>query len=174
VPRTKRDIEKQKTFARSLNTLMDLHHIKDAATLSRLAGMDSSSISRYLRGKAIPNSGGMLALARVFNVTVEELMTGATKPPTPSQESLQSRVDDLSTRLQEAVKWARQNLDDTTKRITSIKVQQNQNVAVFMVGAYATLEALKAVATGAEEAEAVEKLEQTLLKLRDRPSGPIH
>jgi len=80
VPRTKRDIEKQKIFARSLKALVELHHIKDAATLARLAGMDSSSISRYLRAKAIPNSGGMLALAKVFGVTAEELMAGATAP----------------------------------------------------------------------------------------------
>ena len=51
MPRTKRNIEKQKRFGKSLDILMGLSNIKDNATMGRLTGIHPSQISRYRKSE---------------------------------------------------------------------------------------------------------------------------
>lgn len=54
--------------------------------LARYTGIARGNISNYEAGRFLPSAEAIVALARFFGITTDELLLGTTSPPRPAEE----------------------------------------------------------------------------------------
>lgn len=71
-----------KTFARRLRDLRDQRGVTQK-DLADLLGVQVALVSRYERGLSVPSAATLVDLARVLQVSTDELLMGSTESPQP-------------------------------------------------------------------------------------------
>ena len=82
-----------KSFARRLKALREARKITQK-DLAEMLDVQVTLVSRYERGLTVPSSSTVVHLARIFQVSTDELLTGSTKggePPTIRHATLFDR-----------------------------------------------------------------------------------
>jgi transcriptional regulator with XRE-family HTH domain len=73
-----------KTFAKRLQRLRQARAMSQK-DLAQLLGAQVALVSRYERGLIIPSASTIIDLARILQVSTDELLTGSTKDSLPPQ-----------------------------------------------------------------------------------------
>ena len=71
-----------RSFARRLKALREARKITQK-DLAEMLGVQVTLVSRYERGLTVPSSSTVVHLARIFQVSTDELLTGSTKGGEP-------------------------------------------------------------------------------------------
>lgn len=94
-------------FASNLKFLREKYNMEQMELAERLGRKSSSSISEWERGKYTPKAGVLNDIAKIFNVSLSELMSlDLTTPPntdneTPQYKMIQRKAKSLSVSDQE-------------------------------------------------------------------------
>ncbi|HFI0282876.1 TPA: helix-turn-helix domain-containing protein [Streptococcus suis] len=76
--------EEKNYFASNLKLLRQKHGMEQIDLANRLGRKSSSSISEWERGKYTPKAGVLNDIAKIFNISLSELMSSDLSHPTPS------------------------------------------------------------------------------------------
>ncbi|HFI0419409.1 TPA: helix-turn-helix domain-containing protein [Streptococcus suis] len=101
--------EEKNYFASNLKLLRQKHGMEQIDLANRLGRKSSSSISEWERGKYTPKAGVLNDIAKIFNISLSELMSTdlsipeATSTPdeTPQYKMIQRKAKSLSVSDQE-------------------------------------------------------------------------
>lgn len=126
-------------FTKNLQKLITEHGytLQDVADKT---GLTSSTISKYINGHMVPKNKNLLALAKVFSISVSELM-GEEKQESPEEKLIKSIIDKT---LDGKIKWIIKN-DDTkedlynyyaTAEIPERDIEIHYSVNIYAKNAY--------------------------------------
>ncbi|HFI0746512.1 TPA: helix-turn-helix domain-containing protein [Streptococcus suis] len=96
--------DKKNYFASNLKLLRQKHGMEQIDLANRLGRKSSSSISEWERGKYTPKAGVLNDIAKIFNISLSELMSSdlsnpihtPTKEPTPAIDFKEMAAESMS------------------------------------------------------------------------------
>lgn len=99
--------QKQNYFASNLKLLRQKYKMEQIDLANRLGRKSSSSVSEWEKGKYTPKAGVLNDIAKIFNISLSELMTKDLSKPsedeteTPQFRAIQRKAKSLSVEDQE-------------------------------------------------------------------------
>lgn len=99
--------QKQNYFASNLKLLHQKYKMEQIDLANRLGRKSSSSVSEWEKGKYTPKAGVLNDIAKIFNISLSELMTKDLSKPsedeteTPQFRAIQRKAKSLSVEDQE-------------------------------------------------------------------------
>lgn len=109
------------------------------AELAEMLGVTNKAVSKWETGEAMPETGLLMPISRIFGVTVDELLDGKRAEPNARQDDV--RQCDGGERISEAIKGHlfTRGKDDTDNKSLTDKICGAVCAAVFFIGVAAYL-----------------------------------